>query len=86
MIDEEWLQWMVEIICTSVSVISSVLTITTALLANRKIRKQSTQIQELNEVLDEWESPVTHVEIWRKVNVNGGPVKYVDTVLKGVSQ
>ena len=70
-------------ILASVSAISSILTIATAVLANRKIRKQSTEIQKLNEVLDEWERPHTHVEIWQKVNVNGGPIKYVDKALNG---
>ena len=69
-------------ILASTSVTSSILVIITALLAIIKIRKQSAEIQILNEVLDEWESPHTHVEMWRKVNINGGPVKYVDTVLK----
>lgn len=70
-------------ILASVSAISSILTIATAVLANRKIRKQSTEIQKLNEVLDEWESPLTHVEMWRKVNINGGPTNYVDKALNG---
>lgn len=69
-------------ILASTSVISSILVIITALLAIIKIRKQSSEIQVLNEILDEWENPHTHVEMWRKVNINGGPVKYVDTVLK----
>ena len=40
-------------ILASVCAISSILTIATAVLANRKIRKQSTEIQKLNEVLVE---------------------------------
>lgn len=71
-------------ILASVCAISSILTIATAVLSNRKIRKQSIEIQKINELLDGWESPYTHVKIWEKVNINGGPIKYIDKASNGV--
>ena len=72
-----------EMILATVATASSLLTIIAVSWSGRKIYKQAKEIDELHAILDGWEAPETHANIWRKVTLAGGAERYLEKV-KGV--